>query len=391
VSLRTPTPRVTVSTYFVITGFLSAGWIARIPALTEKLDLDTAQLGSLLLFIAIGSIAAFQIIGRTIERWGSGRSTVVFCTAYCLALSAIALAPNSLTLAIGLFVYGFSFGATDVAMNAQGVTVERALRRKIMGSLHGYFSLGALVGAAVSSGLASLEIRIEPNLVAFTVLGLIATFWAYPGHLEDEPQVSALKEERSRFSLPPRPLWAMGVIAFCGAVGEGSMADWGALYVNDELGGSEGLAALAFTAFSTTAVIGRFATDWVVVKFGAARVVAIGAVIGAAGLVLGLLLHSIIGAIVGFAVMGAGIAAVFPVVYSAAGSMPGIGSGRGVAAVATMGYSGFLAGPPVLGFLARETSIRWSLLMVAALIAAIVFFTSTLKRAEQPGASALES
>jgi MFS family permease len=288
-----------VSTFFVITGFLSAGWIARIPALTDKLDLDTAQLGSLLLFIAIGSLVAFQIIGRLIERWGSGRTTLVFCAAYCLALSAIALAPNAITLAIGLFVYGFSFGATDVAMNAQGVTVEHASRRKIMGSLHGYFSLGALLGAGVSSGLAAIEMGLEPNLLAFTVLGLVATVWAYPGLLADaanEPQ-----ERESRFSLPPRSLWALGVIAFCGAVGEGSMADWSALYVHDELGASDGLAAVAFTAFSSTAVIGRFATDRMVARFGATRVVTLGAVIAASGLAAGLAVHTTTAAIMGFA------------------------------------------------------------------------------------------
>jgi fucose permease len=183
-----------------------------------------------------------------------------------------------------------------------------------------------------------------------------------------------------RFSLPPRILWPLGVIAFCGAVGEGAMADWGALYVHDELDGTEGMAAFAFTVFSTTMLIGRFAGDRIVPRFGAGNVVRYGAIVSAIGLLIGLVIGTLASAIAGFAVMGIGLAFVFPVVYSAAGSTPGIPSGRGVAAVATIGYTGFLAGPPLLGLLARVTSIQAALLIVVALIAVIPFFTASLNR-----------
>src|SRR5680860_770170 len=120
--LAKPKPRTAVSTFFAVVGFISAGWIARIPALTGKLDLDTAQLGSLLLFIAIGSLLAFQFIGRLIERYGSDRTTYLFSLGYIAALVLMAVSPHPSSLAAALFVYGFGFGATDVAMNAQGVT-----------------------------------------------------------------------------------------------------------------------------------------------------------------------------------------------------------------------------------------------------------------------------
>ncbi|MBA3377275.1 MAG: MFS transporter [Chloroflexia bacterium] len=384
-SLRQPSPRTAVSTFFAVVGFISAGWIARIPALTDKLDLDTAQLGTILLFIAIGSLLAFQFIDRLIERYGSDRTTFLFSLAYITALVLMALSPSATVLAFTLFLYGFGFGATDVAMNAQGVTVEHRLKKPIMGSLHGYFSLGALLGGAISAVFAQFDIGLEANLLAFAVLGFGLVVWANRGQIKDEPIPAddTPKKKGLRLSLPPRVLWPLGVIAFCGAVGEGAMADWGALYVHDELGGTEGVAAFAFTVFSFTMLVGRFAGDKIVAVFGPGLVVRVGAIVSAIGMTAGLLLGTTTSAIAGFAVMGIGLAFVFPVVYSAAGSTPGIPSGRGVAAVATIGYTGFLAGPPLLGFLARVTSIQTSLIVVAVLIAIIAPFTPALDKSKR--------
>lgn len=379
-ALRQPSPRTAVSTFFAVVGFISAGWIARIPALTDKLDLDTAQLGTILLFIAIGSLLAFQFIGRLIERYGSDRTTFLFSLGFIAALVLMALSPSPAVLATTLFLYGFGFGATDVAMNAQGVTVEHRLKKPIMGSLHGYFSLGALLGGAISAIFAQFDIGLEANLLAFAVIGFLLVSWANTGQIKDEPIPADETPQKKglRFSLPPRVLWPLGVIAFCGAVGEGAMADWGALYVHDELGGTEGVAAFGFTVFSFTMLVGRFAGDRIVARFSPGLVVRTGAIVSAIGLTAGLLVGTTSAAIAGFAVMGIGLAFVFPVVYSAAGSTPGIPSGRGVAAVATIGYTGFLAGPPLLGFLARATSIQASLILVAALIAIIAPFTPAL-------------
>ena len=377
----TPSPRVAVSTVFAVLGFVSAGWIARIPAVTTKLNLDTAQLGLLLLFIAIGSLTAFQFIGRLIEHHGSARTTFWFSLVFSLSVLVMAFAPSAWVLAVGLFIYGFVFGAGDVAMNAQGVTVERKLGKPIMGSLHGYFSLGALAGAGTSAGAASLGVGLEENLSLIAIVAPGLVVWANTGYIADEPvPVQKPSTRKSRFSLPARALWPLGIIAFCAAVGEGAMADWGALYIHDQLGSGEGVAAAGFAAFSTTMLLGRFACDRLVVRYGAARVVTIGAVISALGLIGGLIPGTTTAAVIGFAVMGIGLAPGFPVIYSAAGSVPGIPSGRGVAAVATIGYTGFLAGPPILGLLARYSSIRVVFVIVALLILSIPLFTRALNR-----------
>jgi MFS family permease len=385
----TPSPRTAVSTFFAVSGFISATWIARIPAAADKLNLDTAQLGSLLLFIAIGSLVAFQFVGRIIEVQGSARTAVMTGSGFVVGLSLLALSPHPAVLAAALFLYGIGFGGVDVAMNAQGVIVERRMRKPIMGSLHGFFSLGALVGAALSGIVAEAGVGLIPHFLAFSAIGLGLTLWANTGQVVDDPvpaQETAPKP--ARFALPPRVLWPLGVIAFCAALGEGSMADWSALYVHNELGGSEGVAAFAFTAFSTTMLIGRFAGDRIVARFGPVRSVRTGSVVASVGMLIGLLPGTVAAAASGFAIMGLGLSVVIPVVYSAAGSTPGIPSGRGVAAVATIGYSGFLAGPPVLGYLAQVTSLRTALLAIVAALFVIVFFTSPLGQQSMTAAHA---
>ena len=381
-----PSPRIAVSTFFVLTGFISASWIARIPAAADALDLSTATLGTLLLFVGVGSILAFQIVGRLIERFGSARVTAFFGVIFSLSLSGLALAPAPLALGAALFVYGFTFGATDVAMNAQGVEVERRLHKTIMGSLHGFFSLGALAGAAVSAGVASLGIGLVPHFLAFSALGLAVAIWANLGQIPDAvhpvPEHTAASKRGPRFSLPPKSLQVLGVIAFCGALGEGAMADWSALFIHDDLGGSEGVAAFGFAAFSTTMLIGRFAGDRVIERFGRVPVMRAGGVVATIGMFVALLPGSIEAALAGFGVMGLGLSVVIPIAYSAAGSTPGIPSGRAVAAVATIGYAGFLAGPPVLGWIAKLTSLQAALLLIAGLLAVIVFMAPAMGRTQ---------
>lgn len=390
-----PSPRIAVSTYFVLTGFISASWIARIPAAANALDLSTASLGTLLLFVGVGSILAFQIVGRLIERFGSARVATAFGLIFAVSLSGLALAPVPIALGAALLVYGFTFGATDVAMNAQGVEVEKRFHKTIMGSLHGFFSLGALAGAAISAGIASLGIGLVPHFLAFSALGVLTVLWANRGQIADasavsgtaadaataaDPAVAGERRKGPRFALPPKSLQVLGVIAFCGALGEGAMADWSALFIHDELGGSEGVAAFGFAAFSTTMLIGRFAGDRVIERFGRVPVMRVAGVVSTAGMLAALLPGTVTAAIAGFAVMGLGLSVVIPIAYSAAGSTPGIPSGRAVAAVATIGYTGFLAGPPVLGWIAKLTSLQGALLLIAASLVVIAFMAPAMAR-----------
>ncbi len=343
-----PSPRVAVSSLFFVTGLLAGTWIGRIPTVTSNLDLDPGEIGLLLLFFSVGSLVSFQAIGHLIERfdtrWCAGAAGLLMCGALPLA----ALAPNQATFATALFTLGFGIGATSVAMNAQAVSVQRLAARPIMHALHGLFTLGMLAGSLVGGLLSGAGIRAPLHFAGSAAISLVWIAVATTGLTGDEAPEDPGGSKG--LALPPRALWPIGGLAFCAGLAEGSMYDWSALYVHDELGASEATGALAFAAFSGAMLTGRFAGDRIVNRLRPVAAVRGGSLMAAAGLVGGLATTTVPGAFLGFVVIGLGLSLLMPLLYSAAGgSHPAVPSVRGVAAVATLGFTGLLAGPPVLG------------------------------------------
>lgn len=365
------TPRLAISLLFFSNGFLLANWLARIPAVTRQLELSNAQVGSALLGMAIGALLAFPTTGRLITRFGSARVTVAFGLAYALALPLLAFAPSLLLLFLALLLFGAGNGGMDVAMNANGVEVERALRKPILNSLHGYFSLGGLTGAGLGGAVAFFSVPVTWHFLLVSAGSLLLMLLLRRHLLGDAPQVAV--SPGPVFALPARSLWGLGLVGFCAAIGEGSIGDWSALYLSDSLDTDAGTAALGYAAFSLLMLLGRFQGDRLVQSFGPAALVRVGGTVAASGLAIGLALGTPLAAILGFAAVGLGLSVVVPLVYGAAGSHPTIPRGTAVAAVATIGYSGFLLGPPLLGWLAEASSLRLALAVVVFLCALIVF------------------
>ena len=367
-----------IASVFIVNGVFLASWVARIPTVTQRLDLNNAQVGVALLGIAVGSLSAFPFVGSFISRLGSARVTFLCGLACCATLLLPALVSSLLTLFLALVLFGASIGAMDVAMNAQGVEVERTQNRTIMNSLHGFFSLGGFAGAAlggliVSWGVGTLA-HFSGVAVASAGLLLVAHRFLIPDTPDEEQKAAPV------FMLPPRALWGLGAIGFCAAVGEGAMADWSALYLNESLGTSAGMAATGYAIFSLMMLTGRFGGDRLVGRFGTEAVVRTGGAVAALGLALGLIFHTLSAALVGFGMVGLGLAVVVPSVFSAAGKHPAIPRGTAIAAVATIGYSGFLAGPPALGWAAEITSLRLALAVVVFLCAFIVVLSPAVRR-----------
>ncbi len=374
-------PRFAISAIFFVNGFILASWVARIPAVSERLGLNSAQLGIALLGMAVGALLAFPVTGYLIARFGSARVTAAFGLSLMLTLPLLALAPNLLLLFFSLLLFGASNGGMDVAMNAQGVEVEKSLDKPILNSLHGFFSLGGLAGASLGGGVAALGTDALTHFLIVTVAAILALFWLRQKLLADAP--SETTAAAPVFALPPRALWGLGVVAFCAASGEGAMADWSALYLHDSLGTTTGLAAFGYAAFSLTMLIGRFSGDRLVTRFGPTLIVSSGGAVAAVGLATGLLLGTPAGAIFGFGAVGLGLSVTVPLVFSAAGYHPEIPRGTAVAAVATMGYSGFLVGPPLLGWLAQISSLRLALFVVVLLGVLIVVLAPAARRVSQ--------
>jgi fucose permease len=357
-----------IAAVFFVNGVTLASWISRIPTLTERLDLSPGQVGIALMALAAGALVAFPIAGRLIDTRSSAFTVLCFGLVMILALPFVGVAPQLLMLFVSLFVVGFGNGGMDVSMNAQGVQVERFVGRSIISSLHGCFSLGAFAGAAIGAGVAQLGVPPLAHFLGASVFGVAGLAgirrWLIPD--TKDPRKS---DAAAAFAMPPRSLWLLGALALCASVGEGAIADWGGLYLRDVLGTSSGIAALGFAAFSVAMLAGRFSGDALVQRFGAPRLVRAGGTLAALGLGGALLLNQPGIVLIGFAAVGLGLSIVYPLVFSAAGNHPTVSAGRAVASVATVGYGGFLAGPPILGWLAELTSLRTMMGFVVVLAA----------------------
>jgi MFS family permease len=359
--------RRAIAVTFLLNGILMGSWAVRIPAVRERLDLSDGELGLALACIAIGSIVTMPLAGALTARFGSRATTALAAIFASIGTGTIALAPSLPALATLAFAMGAAHGSLDVSMNAHGVAIERRYGRPILGGFHAAFSAGGLLGAAVGGLAAGADVDARTHLGmvgAAGVIAAVAASRAYLPGLED-----AAPREAPLFVRPPARIWVLGALGFACMLIEGASADWSAVYMRTELSSSPATAALGFTAFSVTMTGFRLAGDRLTTAIGAAALVRGGGALAAAGFALALLAGSPATAVVGFACLGAGMASVVPNVFRAAGTLPDVAPGIGLAGVATMGYFGFVAGPPLIGGLAELAGLPVALALLVALAA----------------------
>jgi MFS family permease len=351
------TPRIATFGVFFVNGAVIGTWVGHIPWIQDRFDYSKSTLGLVILAMSIGVIVALPVMGQTIVRLGSVRSTRLAGLICAAVLPLPLLAPEPWLLPFALVVLGASSGAMDVSMNAHGVAVERILQRPIMSSLHAGWSFGGLAGAALvaAGGGAGLDPRVETLIATGLLLLLLVAC------LQRLGEGSATAEAPAGFVRPSRGVVVLAVLCLIVMVTEGAMADWGGIYLTRDLGTTTAVAALAFAAFSGGMTVGRVFGDWLNHRLGAATLMQGGTAL--AGLALGgmLLIGAPAPAIAGFFLVGIGVANGVPLVFSAAGHAPGRESGPNIAAVSSMGSIGFLAGPPFIGFLAEATSLPLAL------------------------------
>jgi len=364
-------PRLAVLLAFFTNGALMATWVSRVPAIQSKLGLSEGALGLLLFGLSAGMLSALFLAGGLIARYRSPRVILVCALVSCATLPFLAISSQPIVLFAVLFVFGGWVGIMDVAMNEQAVLVERKAKRPLMSSFHAGYSIGGFAGALIGAGMAAVPgLSMLVHFVVAAVMFSGVIIFSFP-HLIPTERRTGKKE--AVFSLPERALWILGAIAFCSAIGEGTMANWGAVYLTQALNTNAAFAALGFAAFSLTMTIGRMFGDFLSRKWGAELIVKAGGFIAAAGILAAAFTDSPIIAIAGFAAVGVGLANIIPLLFGAAGNLPGISPGTGIAGVATIGYAGFLVGPPLIGLIAEKTSLRAAFILVALIIGTLAF------------------
>ncbi len=351
---------------FFANGATFGVWATQIPLVRDRLELDAAVLGILLLVLGAGAVGAMAASGWLIRHFGSAALTRVSAAVFVVMLPVAAVAPNLVLLVPVLLVFGASGGSMDVAMNAHAAEVERRVGRAYMSSFHGMWSVGGLAGAGFGSlllGLVSGPVQaliaaaLAAVIVAVSQRGLLARVAPPEGHAATSLRPDALA-------------LVIGALAALTFAAEGSVLDWSSLFLREELGTPAERAGFGYAAFSAAMAAGRFVGDRLRSRFGAAAIVRAGAALAVVGILAGPATGSVAGAIAGFALAGLGLSNVVPVLISAAGAGP-----RGdvaIATVTTLGYGGLLAAPPLLGFVADATSLATMFTVVAGMCAAVL-------------------
>lgn len=362
--------RLAVVLFFGVNGFLYANYISRIPRIQATYGLDNSGIGLLLLAMAVGALLAMPFAGWLIVGSGSRRISAVSGLLFCAVVPFIGLMPNAWSLGALFFFMGLTTGTMDIAMNAQAVLVEEVYRRPIMSFFHAIFSAGMMVGAGAGALFTRFEAGLAVHLAVVASLGILLITWGIFHLMPDRRHADS--EEQHFFRLPDASLVGIGFIAFCCMLGEGAMADWSTNYMLRIAEAKPAFAPMGLAAFSLAMTLARFLGDRIRARLGDRSLLIRSSLLATSGLSLLLLLPFPAIALMGFLMVGLGLSVIIPIAYSTAGKAPGLSPGAGISMVATIGYSGFLFGPPIIGFLAD-----WQNLRVALLFTLLLFLLMT--------------
>jgi MFS family permease len=360
--------RLAISAVFFVNGAVLASWLAHIPAVKAQHGIGDGRLGVVLLSMAVGAVLALPAAGWLIARWGGRTMTAVAAVGLCLTLPLPVISPSVGLLCITLILFGACNAILDVSMNTQAVALEDSYGRPIMSSFHGLWSVGGVAGAVAAAGAMALGFGAVGHVVAAAMVSLaavVAAVGAWP------PSSGQMGSVAPVFARPSTALLTLGLLTFCALLAEGAMGDWSAVYLHDALGATSATAAFGFAAFSLTMATARFGGDRLARRLGPGVVLRVSGAVAAIGLGGALVLGSAPLAIVGFGLVGFGIANGIPILFSSAGRVAGVRAGTALAAVATTGYGGYLAGPPLIGLAADFVGLPVALGIVSVACAVI--------------------
>jgi predicted MFS family arabinose efflux permease len=389
VSLAAHRQRYALGGYFALNGLGLSCWAPRIPEVRNELAMEEAELGAVLLCIALGALLAMPATGALVDRYGARTTTVAAAAAYSMAIAGIGVAENGLMLGLVLFLTGLSNGALDVSMNTLAQRHERAVAQPMLAWFHGLFSLGTVAGAALGTSAAALGIPPGHQFFAVGCGGLFVALALGPAAPRHGPRCPSpaqpepgLRDDRPAW----RPLLPLGLMAFCVLLTEGAVADWTAVLLTDAAGASPGAAASGYLAFTIAMTAGRLAGDRVMVRLGPFAVLRWGAALMVPGLLALIAVPAVPSAVVGCVLLGIGLSCLFPQLVRHAALTADQAPGRAVSAVSTLGYFGFLVGPPLIGLVAEVVSLRAALAMLLLAPAAVLLLARNAR--PSPGVAA---
>src|SRR5688572_6599792 len=370
------TMRVAISSFYFCMGFSFASWASRIPDIKTRLQLSEAELGTLLLALPLGQLLTMPVSGRLVTKYGSRTIMTFAALLYAIELTNIGWAAQMWQLGLALFIFGVVGNMANISVNTQGVLAEKAYGRPIMTSFHGVWSIAGFTGALV--GLLMMNLKLTPRqhffiVAAFVfVIVFIARRYLIPG-------TTASTEKKRFFSKPEGVLVQLGVIAFCSMAAEGTMFDWSGVYFKEVVEAPRSLIILGYASFMIMMATGRFFGDKIIAGVGRKKLLQVSGIFILTGLMISVLFPYIVTATLGFIIVGLGVSSIIPTVYSTAARSTKIAPGMALASVSSIGFFGFLMGPPLIGYIAELANLRYSFAVVALFGLCITIIVTKLK------------
>jgi MFS family permease len=355
--------RLAVATFFFVAGLSFASWASRIPDIKAHLALSDAALGAILFALPVGSMLSLPLSGWLVAKYGSKNVVSLAILAYPLLLTTIGATGTVWQLVPVLMLFGMLGNLCNISINTQAVGVEELYGRSIMATFHGIWSMAGFTGAAIGALMVSKGITpLNHFLIIFCCCLIMIALVQRNLFPKDK-----LHPNQPIFAKPDRGLLLLGLIAFSCMVCEGTMFDWSGVYFQKVVAVPKAYTTLGYAAFMGTMATGRFIGDRMITRIGKQKVLQISGIVIATGLLTAVVFPYLISATIGFLVVGFGVSTVIPLIYSAAGKSTTLSPGVALAAVSSIGFLGFLLGPPVIGFIAQASSLRWSFSLIAIL------------------------
>lgn len=371
--------RLATSLFFFGMGFCFATWASRIPDIKSMLQLSEAGLGALLFALPIGQLVGMPISGKIVTKYGSRHISILSLLLYAFFLTLLGLATVKWQLAIGLFLFGFFGNFCNIAVNTQGVYTQQLFEKPIIGSFHGSWSLAGFCGALMSLLMLSLELSpVKHFFVAFVIIVCIVLF-NYKYILKTKVKKQQEHENYSFIKNPDKTLIWLGIICFCCMASEGIMFDWSGVYFKEIVKAPGALITLGYTTFMISMASGRFLSDILVHKYGVKKVLMISGIVISSGLYSAVLFPYLIPCTIAFMVVGFGVSNVVPIIFNVAGNNAKVPTSIALTIVSSISFLGFLIGPPMIGFIAEMTSLKYSFALIGVFGVFISILVSRLK------------
>jgi MFS family permease len=368
--------RWAISTIFFCYGLTFASWASRIPSIQEKFSLSEAELGTLLLMLPIGSFISLPIAGFLVAKWNSYLVTRLSIILYLISLVAISISENIFLLGLVLFLFGLMGNMVNIAINTQAVTLEKEYRKNIMASFHGMWSLAGFFGAIIGAFMIGNEVMLQYHYTIIFVSSILAALLSFKFLIKSD-----LDEDENKpiFAIPDKSLLLLGIIAFCSMMCEGTMFDWSGVYYKKVVNAPKDILGLAYTFFMVSMAGTRFIADYFTSKFGVKKIVFFSGLLNFSGLLILILFPGKYLSLIAFFIVGAGVSSVIPLVFSLAGKSNKMSPSVALAAVSTMGFFGFLLGPPLIGYLAAWLNLQASFSFIAIMALCVTILATQIK------------